>query len=249
MELILILAFWAWVLTILAPCVLPLLPVIIGSSIEDEDKTRPYIIVFSLALSLVLFSLILKVSTAFIWVSDTFWKTVSWWIVIAFWIITLFPNLWENISTKLGFSSKSNEILASSTGKKWKTWSVLIWMSLWPVFASCSPTYSLIISIVIAQNFAIWVLALVFYSLGLSLVMLLIAKLWQKFVAKARILANPNWMFKKVLWVIFILVWIAILTWADKVFEGYLLDNWYLDLTEFEDKILDNSWIKDELKN
>ena len=63
--LLLLISFIAGVLTILAPCVLPLLPVIIGGSIsgKTKEKSRPYIIAASLAASLVVFTLLLKLST------------------------------------------------------------------------------------------------------------------------------------------------------------------------------------------
>jgi len=54
-------------LTILAPCVLPLLPVILGASVEDsKDKWRPYIIIAALSVSIIIFSLLLKATTLFI---------------------------------------------------------------------------------------------------------------------------------------------------------------------------------------
>ena len=65
-------SFIAGVLTILAPCVLPLLPIIIGGSLTEKSIKRPIIITVSLALSIVLFTLILKVSTAFITIPESF---------------------------------------------------------------------------------------------------------------------------------------------------------------------------------
>jgi cytochrome c-type biogenesis protein len=49
--LLLLISFIAGILTVLAPCVLPLLPVIIGGSLSGntKQKSRPYIIAASLA--------------------------------------------------------------------------------------------------------------------------------------------------------------------------------------------------------
>ena len=78
---LLIVSFLAWVLTILAPCVLPLLPVILWASVsEAENKSRPYIIIASLWFSIILFSLLLKASTVFIWIDPIVWKLFSGWI-------------------------------------------------------------------------------------------------------------------------------------------------------------------------
>jgi len=61
--LFLLLSFLAGVLTILAPCVLPVLPVIIGGSLSTTkgEKYRPYVIAASLAASIIGFTLLLKV--------------------------------------------------------------------------------------------------------------------------------------------------------------------------------------------
>lgn len=61
-----IVSFLAGVLTILAPCVLPVLPVILAGSLGEKGRWYPHIIIFSLALSVVIFTVLLKVSTLFI---------------------------------------------------------------------------------------------------------------------------------------------------------------------------------------
>lgn len=237
---LLILSFFAGVLTILAPCVLPLLPVILWASIDDErDKWRPYIIILSLSISIIIFSLLLKASTILIWVDPIVWKIFSWGILVWFWIITLFPNLWKNISYKIWFSTKSNEQLSKSAHKKWFLWSILVGLSLWPVFSSCSPTYGVILAVILPTSFFVWMLNLFAYVVWLAIMLLIIAILWQKFVGKLKWVSNPNGNFKKILWVIFVLVWIAIISGFDKVIETKVIESWYLDLSGFEQSILD----------
>ncbi len=67
---LLIVSFLAGVLTIAAPCILPLLPVIIGGSLIDSDKDkperawlRPVVITASLAVSVIVFTLLIKATT------------------------------------------------------------------------------------------------------------------------------------------------------------------------------------------
>jgi len=73
MPALLLLSFVAGILTVAAPCVLPLLPVIVGGSIVRTDADtrvaerqwfRPVIIATSLAASVVIFTLLLKATTA-----------------------------------------------------------------------------------------------------------------------------------------------------------------------------------------
>ena len=70
-------SFIAGVLTILAPCVLPVLPVILAGSVGEKGKWYPYIVTLSLALSIVLFTILLKASTLLIDVPPEFWKYLS----------------------------------------------------------------------------------------------------------------------------------------------------------------------------
>ena len=238
---LLAISFFAWILTILAPCVLPLLPVILwASTTEPQNKSKPYIIIIALAVSIIVFTLLLKASTIFIEIDPIFWKIFSGGIIIVFWIITLFPNLWKAISNKLWFLDKSNKVLWKSNQRSGKLWSIAVWFSLWPVFSSCSPTYALILSVVLPNSFAIWLINLFAYTLWLCIMLALIAILWQKFISKLKWASNPNGVFKKVLWVIFIIVWIAIITWLDKMLETYILDSWFLNTTEFESKLIEN---------
>ena len=51
----------------------------------------------------IIFSLLLKASTLLIDIPASFWKSFSGGLIIALGIITIFPNLWKNISNKLGF--------------------------------------------------------------------------------------------------------------------------------------------------
>jgi cytochrome c-type biogenesis protein len=77
MTALLISLFLAGVLTILAPCVLPVLPVVLAGSITERQRWYPYVVTLSLALSIVLFTIVLKASTLFIDIPSVFWKYLS----------------------------------------------------------------------------------------------------------------------------------------------------------------------------
>jgi hypothetical protein len=78
------------------------------------------------------------------------------------------------------------------------------------------------------------------YVLWLSVIMLAIALLGQKFVAKLKWASDPNGLFKKVLWVIFLIVGLAIMFWLDKTFEAYLIEQGYIGAGALEEKFLEN---------
>jgi cytochrome c-type biogenesis protein len=231
-------SFLAWVLTILAPCVLPILPVILAWSTTDNNKKTPILIIISLGVSIIFFSILLKWTAIFIDIPAYFWSYLSWIILIFLWIITLFPNLWRIISYKSKIEEKSNELLLNSNNKSWILKNIFIWFSLWPVFSSCSPTYALILAIILPQSLLFWFINLLSYVLWLSLFLFLIAIFWQKIISKIKIFSNPNWYFKKFLWLIFLLIWLSIFTWFDKYIETQIINNSGFDITQTEGNIL-----------
>jgi cytochrome c-type biogenesis protein len=98
---LLLVSFLAGILTVLAPCVLPVLPVILAGSISEKQKWYPYIVTLSLALSVVLFTVLLKVSTAFIDIPSSFWKIFSGAILLALGLVYIFPHGWAWIASRL----------------------------------------------------------------------------------------------------------------------------------------------------
>ena len=235
---LLILSFIAGVLTVLAPCTLPVLPIIIGGSVDDPHaKWKPYIITTSLAISIVLFTLLLKFSTAFINVPQMVWQTVSGIIILMFGFITTFPALWDRVSIALKLSQRSDQLLVGAARKKSVWGGALIGASLGPVFSSCSPTYFLILATVLPQSFAMGLIDLISYSLGLGLILLFVALLGQRVVLRLRWAANPSGWFKRALGVLFIFVGVFVLTGADKKIQTYILNKGFLDITKLELKL------------
>jgi cytochrome c biogenesis protein CcdA/thiol-disulfide isomerase/thioredoxin len=225
-------------LTVLAPCVLPLLPIIIGSSVSGNAKWKPLRITLALAFSIIAFTLLLKVSTAFIGIDPIVWKYISGGIVIFFGLITLFPDIWNKISLSLGLSKNSDALLEKAGEKKGWAGDLAIGAALGPVFASCSPTYGLILAVVLPQSFALGLVYLVLYSLGLATILLGISILGRKLINKLKFAANPNGWFKKILGVLFILVGLAVITGFDKKVEAFVLDSGFFDVTKIEEKLL-----------
>jgi cytochrome c-type biogenesis protein len=233
----LIIAFLAGALTILAPCVLPLLPIIIGGSISGKSINRAIIITCSLAISVSIFTLLLRASTLLIDVPQSFWTFFSGGIVFGFGAIMLFPKTWTKLSTKS--ASRSHKLLHKAS-KKENVWgSILIGASLGPVFTSCSPTYALILALILPISFFNGVLHIIIYSIGLSSMMFLIAIFGRKIISKLGWASNSNSLFKKTLGILFIAVGLAIMTGYDKEIESLILDTGYTGLTSIEENLVE----------
>ena len=246
--LLLFISFIAGVLTILAPCILPLLPVIVGHSITDTtpNRRRLFVVVLSLGISIILFTLLLKASSLLIDIPEDFWKWISGGIIFLFGLTMLFPNIWENFSLANTLSLKSNKVLATGYQKNSIWGDVIIGASLGPIFSACSPTYFVILATVLPVSFFLGIVYLFTYVLGLSLALIIIALIGERIMAKVGKVSDPNGWFKKIFGVVFIMVAIAIISGYDKKLQISLLDAGFLDVTKIEQKLLDKNEKKDE---
>lgn len=232
-------SFIAGVLTVLAPCILPLLPVVIGSSVSGRSKATPYIVVASLALSIIVFTFILKVSTAFIEIPQSTWAYLSGGILLLFGLTLVFPKLWESIPGIGKLSIGSNKLLGKGHTKKSFWGDALVGAALGPVFSTCSPTYFVILASVLPASFALGTVYLLAYVLGLSLILLLIALLGERFVGKLTKFSDPNSNFKRWIGVLFLVLGLMIITGLEKKLEVKILDSGYFDITKLENSLLE----------
>ncbi|HYC34563.1 MAG TPA: redoxin family protein, partial [Candidatus Paceibacterota bacterium] len=79
------------------------------------------------------------------------------------------------------------------------------------------------------------------YTLGLSLMLLLISLLGQKLVSKLENASNPHGTLKKTLAVLFILVGIFIISGLDKRIQALVVSNGVFDITRLETKLLEKT--------
>lgn len=244
MPLILV-SFFAGILTIAAPCILPLLPIIIGGSLVDEDqdniklnKYRPLIIAVSLAASVITFTLLIKATSALLGVPTNVWQTISAVILVFLGLNYIFPKLWGSLSLKFNFFGRTNSRLTKAVNKKGLTGAILTGAALGPVFNSCSPTYALIIATVISTSFFTGLVYLISYATGMSLALLFISHLGRVATSRLRFLANPKSPFKKVIGILFILVGVSIAFGVDKNIQSYILEKgWYSPISNLEQKL------------
>jgi cytochrome c biogenesis protein CcdA/thiol-disulfide isomerase/thioredoxin len=236
-------SFLAGVLTSLAPCMITLLPVIVGNSIVPGqgniiDRKKPYVIAASLAISVIIFTVLLKASTVLIGVNPKFWLYISGSIVVLLGVTMLFPNLWVKISSKLGLEQGSNKFLANASKHSGFYGQILTGSALGPVFASCSPVYALVLATVLPISFALGMVYIVAFALGLGLALLAIALGGQKLASRLGWTANPNGWFRKGLAVLLIVVGFAIIGGYDKKFQAWAIERLPFDTTDIEEKLI-----------
>ncbi len=231
----------AGVLTILAPCIVPVLPIVLGGSVGHKSRIRPLVIIGSLMLSIIVFTLTLKVITTSLGLTLRQLQITAGWILVVFGFLTIFPTIWEQISLKLGLSKNSNVMMGKFLQRGDTVGDALVGASLGPVFTSCSPTYAVIVGLVLSgDSLGVATIYLVAYAAGLGLMLLLIAIAGQRLVSKLGWATNPTGNFKRLIGVLFLIVGLSIVTGFDKQIETWLLEQgFYEPIAEFESTLID----------
>ena len=238
---LLVLSFIAGVLTVAAPCILPLLPIIVGGSVSGDDKKswyRPLIVTASLAASVVVFTLLLKATTTLLGVPQMVWSSISGVIVILLGLNLVFPQAWEKLMVASRLPISSNKLLGKTVGQEGVGKDILTGAALGPVFSSCSPTYALIVAAVLPESFGRVLAYLIAYALGLASVLLIVAIAGQAAVRKMGWLSDPHGWFRRIMGILFIVVGIAVLFGVDKKIQTYVLENgWYDPIMRLEQRL------------
>ncbi len=237
-------AFIAGMLTVLAPCILVLLPIIIGGSVQGDarDKKRPIIIAVSLALSILFFTLLLKATSLLVAVDPKTITYISGGIIVAVGLLTLFPGFYAGLLGKLGIEHRAQSALGKGMqNKNSLIGPIITGAALGPVFSSCSPVYAYILATVLPVNFAQAMAYIISYILGLALVMLLIGYYGQRFVARIKFASNPKGWFQRGIAVLFIVIGIMVFTGFDKKFQTYVSEHTPFKFDALSSKLLPES--------
>src|SRR3990167_6237732 len=222
-------------LTVLTPCVLPILPVVLGSSVlpSDTSSRKPFIVISSLIASVFVFTFILKVSTAFIGIPEYMWRYLSGVIIFIFGFSLVYPDIWSKLTSKI--FTQSNNLLNQSYKKRDRWWGdIALGVALGPIFTTCSPTFFLILATVLPASLPLGIVYLLAYCFGLAIALLLITFIGQRILVKISVISDPNSNFKKVLGWIFVILAVLIATGMIKKIETKILDAGFFDFTKIE---------------
>lgn len=236
-----LIAILAGLLTVLAPCILPLLPIVIGASEKGERgiSRRAITVIGSLSISVILFTLLLKATTLFIAIPPMFWSIFSGVLLILVGLAILFPTVWAKIPIIQKLQRASNKAVGTGYQKKNSKGDMLIGFALGPVFTTCSPTYLFIIATILPASFIAGFTYLVGFTVGLAVALLLIAYFGQKIVNKITERSKTTGKVQQVFAILIIIIGILVLTGLDKKLETKILDSGYGATIQFEDRLIE----------
>ena len=239
MILLIAFAFLAGVVTILSPCILPILPIILSSTIggQNTGKSRPLGVVTGFILSFTLFTLFLSTIVQISGISADALRFVSVAVIALFGLSLLLPQfqvLVERMFSKLaGF-------MPSGQNRKGFGGGLLIGFSVGLLWTPCvGPILASVISLAITGTvtFDAFLITLA-YSLGTAIPMFLIMLGGQNALRRVPwLLANLGYI-QKLFGVLMILTAIGIFFNVDRKFQTYFLNTfpqYGTGLTQFED--------------
>jgi len=244
-------AFLAGLVTILSPCIFPILPVILASSVTDTaSRRRPYGIVTGFVLSFTFFTLFLSVLVKAFGVPAEILRTISIVVIAGFGVSLLSARVQKIIESL--FSRLAN-LTPTTSGKGGFGGGVLIGLSLGLLWTPCvGPILASVISLAVAGTVTFSALILTFaYSLGTAIPMLMIIRGGQQLIAKVPWLSKNTVKIQKAFGVVMILTAIGIYAGVDRSFQTYFINkfpNYGTGLTKVEDNATVLSQLEDVTK-
>ena len=235
-----LISFLAGILTVLAPCTILFLPVIVGGNIaEGHTKFRSLVIAASLGVSVIIFTLILKVSTLFISIPQATWQIFSGAIIFLLGLVMLFPAIWEHVPLLDKLNIRGNKLLTTGYKKNNIAGDIITGAALGPVFSTCSPTYFIILATVLPKSIGAGFIDLLAYVFGLCGFLLLITIVSEKALQKLGFASDSRGWIKRTIGVVFLIIGVGIIFGLDQKFE-LALSNHIFDVTKIEQKLLAN---------
>jgi cytochrome c-type biogenesis protein len=183
----LVLALLAGVVTVAAPCTLPMLPILLGASVGQTSKLRPAMIALGFVLSFSLVALALGALTRAFDFDPNVLRTSAAVLLVGFGLLMIWPAPFEWLAVRFG--SLTGGRAASRQGV---FGGFVLGTTLGLVWTPCAgPVLGSILTVVATSKDTAWAsLLLVVYAIGAAIPMLAIAYGGQTFTTRIRSLAR-----------------------------------------------------------
>lgn len=244
MLVLVLFAFLGGIVTILSPCILPILPIVLSGSITG-GKRRPFGVVSGFITSFTFFTLFLTAIVKATGISPDILRIVAVVVIAAFGLGLLIPAFQQFLERM--FSRLASIGPKANTGDGFLS-GLVVGLSLGLVWTPCvGPILASIIALAATQTVGLNAIVItLFYALGTSLPLLAIT------FGGRQLLVNHPWLIKntehiqKVFGALMLLTALAIFMSWDIKFQAYILEKFPLYGTGLT-KIENNSLVKQEL--
>lgn len=229
MFILTIFAFLAGIVTILSPCILPILPVILASSQTDQSsQRRPYGIVVGFILSFTFFTLFLSSIVTYLGVSSDSLRSISIIVILFFGLSLLIPHFKSIVESLFAHLANRAPTLSGKTGLPAQAgfWGgVLVGLSLGLLWTPCvGPILASVITLAISGGvtFDAFVITLA-YSIGTAIPMYAIIRGGGALLSRNQWLLNNANRIQRVFGLLMIVVAVLIYLGIDRRFQSYIL--------------------------
>lgn len=224
-----ILAFAAGVLTIASPCVLPMLPIILGAAVGQADSKRPIFITLGFTATFSVVAFVFGLFPSVLGLSQDTLRDAGIVILFLFGLLMVWPHPFELLAARLQPILGAAGQNGTGTGK---LGAFVLGASLGAVWAPCAgPVLGSILTLIAsAESLGRAATLLVIYSIGAAIPMLLIGYGGQYVSTRVRRLVRYARPLQQSFGVVVIQVAIAMFYQYDGVITVWL-SNFYPDIS------------------
>jgi cytochrome c-type biogenesis protein len=186
----LVLALLAGVVTVAAPCTLPMLPILLGASVGQTSKARPAMIALGFVISFSAAALLLSAIIDTFDLDPNVLRTGAAILLLGFGLLMIWPEPFEWLSIRLsGLASSS---AGNATSRQGNIGGFVLGTTLGLVWTPCAgPVLGSILTVVATARDTTWASALlVVYAIGAAIPMLAIAYGGQAVTTRVRSVAR-----------------------------------------------------------
>jgi cytochrome c-type biogenesis protein len=230
------LSFIAGVLSILSPCVLPLVPIIVGTALNTH-RFGPYALALGLSISFTVIGVFLATLGDALGIDQDLFRQIAAWLLLLFGVVLLSTNLQAGFATLTsGLGSTGQQLL-----EKLSTDSLLgqfgLGLILGIIWSPCvGPILGATVTLASqGQQLDQVVIVMAMFGIGAGLPLILLGMLSRQVMINIRgKLFAAGKLGKQVLGGVMLLIGLMILTSIDKQLETYLLaisPDWLISLT------------------
>jgi cytochrome c-type biogenesis protein len=172
----LVLALLAGVVTVVAPCTLPMLPILLGASVGQTSKARPAMIALGFVISFSAAALLLSAIIDIFDLDPNVLRTGAAILLLGFGLLMIWPEPFEWLSIRLGGLMNASSA-GNATPRQGNIGGFVLGTTLGLVWTPCAgPVLGSILTIVATSKDTTWASTLlVVYAIGAALPMLAIA--------------------------------------------------------------------------
>jgi len=224
MLVLLVFSFLAGIVTILSPCILPVLPIVLSGSLSGGKK-RPLGIITGFILSFTFFTLFLSTLVRSTGISADSLRYLSIIIISFFGLSLLIPKLRVELEVLLSKLSSGAQKNPQTKDHPDFVAGVLVGLSLGLLWAPCvGPILASVISLALTGTVTLSAVFVTFaYSLGTAIPMLAITYGGRDLLNRAPWLLKNTGQIQKIFGVLMILTALSILLNLDRKFQTFVL--------------------------